>query len=42
MVVEGDLDELADNAVAEIEAACGTDRLKVLIANGGYRTAVAG
>jgi len=42
MVVVGDLDELGDNAVAEVEVASGTDRLKVLIANGGYHTAVAG
>ena len=31
--VEGDIESLADAAVADLEAACGPDRLKELIAN---------
>ncbi len=36
VIVEGDVEDLADAAVAEIEAAYGNERLKALIANGGY------
>ena len=36
VVVEGDIEALADAAVADIEVAYGPELLKKLIANGGY------
>ncbi len=36
VAVDGDVDVLADNAVVEIEAAYGTERLMALIASGGH------